>query len=367
MQVKDIIRIMDTFAPPRLAESWDNVGLAVGDPEMPVNRILLALSPSMDVFEAAAAQGANMVVTHHPFIFKGLKTLRTDTATGRAAAFCIRHDIAVFCAHTNLDITRGGVNDVLAARLGLTQVGDFVVTETAPAVKLVTFVPPDYSESVKQALLDAGAGCQGDYDSCARQTEGTGQFRPNEAAHPWQGRPGTLEHTAETRLEVLVDDDRLSAVMSALHAAHPYEEPAFDVLHNHGRVRRESIGRLGELPEPVRLGDWLRNVKQALGISTLRFAGDGDRYVRRVACCGGSAAEYLRDAHRCGADVYVTGDVKYHDAQAALELGTAIVDVGHFGGEHPVLETVRTLLEREGGQELGVEIWSGERDFLKNM
>lgn len=364
MKVADVISIMDAFAPPKLAESWDNPGLTIGDPEAEVHKILLALTPTLEVFQAAQAQGADMVVTHHPFIFKGLKTLRTDTAAGRAASFCIRHGIAVFCAHTNLDITRGGVNDVLADRLGLVNVRDFVVTETAPSVKLVTFVPPDYAESVKKALFAAGAGCQGNYADCSWQTEGQGQFRPNGSAHPYLGEADQLERTSETRLEVLVEDDKLSAVLAALRAAHPYEEPAFDLLHNHGFVRRQSLGRVGDLPQAQPLGQWLQEVKEHLNLPYVRYTGSASRMIRTVACCGGSAAEYLNDAARCGADCYVTGDTKYHNAQAALELDVALVDVGHFGGERPVLEKIRDLLlaQTDG---LQVEIWEEEKDFYE--
>ena len=364
MKVSDVMSIMDAFAPQHLAESWDNPGLAIGDPEAEVHKILLALTPTLQVFEAAQARGADMVVTHHPFIFKGLKTLRTDRAAGRAADFCIRHGIAVFCAHTNLDIARGGVNDVLADRLGLVNVRDFVVTETVPSVKLVTFVPPDHAESLKQALFAAGAGSQGNYDACCWQTEGRGQFRPNAAAHPYLGRVYQVEQTPETRLEVLVDDDKLAAVLAAFRAAHPYEEPAFDILHNHGFVRRESIGRVGDLPQALPLGTWLEEVKQSLDLPLLRYTGPADRMIRTVACCGGSAAEYLADAARCGADCYVTGDTKYHNAQAALEMGLALVDVGHFGGERPVLEKVRDLLvDQAAGTQ--VEIWEEEKDFYE--
>lgn len=365
MQVKDIMQALEELAPTSLKEDWDNVGLQLGDPEASVRRVLLALTPSEAVVQEAVRLGANLIVSHHPFIFKGVKTLRTDSAIGRMAQCCMKHDVAIYAAHTNLDIAQGGVNDVLAERLGLVDVRGLVETASHSRYKFVTFVPPEHLETVKQALFAAGAGAQGAYDSCAWSANGTGQFRPLDGAAPFLGAVGKLEQVCETRLEVLVDASRLGAVLSALHTAHPYEEPAVDVLENVGSRASEYLGRIGRLPEPLPFAEWLAQVKQALGLSVVSYAGPTDGVVNRVALCGGSATDFYSAAIAKGADVYVTGDMKYHDAQEAIERGVPMVDVSHFAGERPVLAALERVLKARFGDDLIVTIAENETNFIQ--
>lgn len=367
MQVRDIMQVLEAFAPLRLKEDWDNVGLQIGDPQAPVRKVLLALTPCEAVAQEAIDKGADMIVTHHPFIFKGVKSLRADSAIGRVSQCCIKHDIALYCAHTNLDVTTGGVNDVLAARLGLTDVRGLVETWSQPRYKLVTFVSVRHAEPVKAALFAAGAGAQGAYEACAWQVNGQGQFKPLVGADPYLGTVGEVTACEEVRLEVLVDADRLPAVLDALVAAHPYEVPAYDVLRSEADKERAAIGRIGQLAAPVRLGDWLETVKQALDLSVLTYAGDADRMVQTVALCGGSATEYLHAAKAKGADVYVTGDMKYHDAQQAIEIGLPMVDVSHYGGERPVLWRIEQLFKEAFGTQLDVAISEKEENFMQYL
>ena len=365
MQVKDIIEVLEALAPQHLKEDWDNVGLQLGDPEAPVRRVLLALTPSLTVVEEAVRRQVDLIVSHQPFIFKGVKTLRTDTAIGRMSQRCLKHDIAIYSAHTNLDIARGGVNDVLAARLGLVDVEGLSETARQPRYKLVAFVPLTHLEPLKQALFDAGAGSQGAYDSCAWTVNGCGQFRPQQNATPYLGTPGSLEQVEEARLEVLVDHDRLPAVLTALHAVHPYEEPAYDVFASALSATTESLGRVGRLPEPQPFARWLETVKQALGLEVVAVAGPQPEVVERVALCGGSATEFLGAAKKCGADVYVTGDMKYHDAQQAVEMDMTMVDVSHYAGERPVLGLLADVLQKRFGEALDVVIAEDEENFIQ--
>lgn len=364
VKVKDIAGIVESLAPMRLKEEWDNVGLQLGDPEAPVQRILLALTPSLNVVEEAVALGADMIVSHHPFLFKGTKTLCTDTAIGAISRLCFKHDIAIYCAHTNLDIAQGGVNDVLAERLGLTDVELLAETERRVRYKVVVFVPLDHLEAVKQAMFAAGAGAQGAYEACAWTVSGEGQFLPKEGAEPFLGKVGCVERVDEARLEVLVDSERLPDVLAAMKKAHPYEEVAYDVFQNEASVVRQGLGRIGRLPSPKRLDAWLEDVKQCLDLSLLAFAGDGTRMVECVALCGGSATEFLSLAKAKGADVYVTGDMKYHDAQQALEMDLPMVDVSHFAGERPVLSRLQTLLKDACGGTVDVHISEKESNFI---
>ena len=365
MRVKDIMNQLERLAPPMLKEDWDNIGLQIGDPDAEVKRVLLALTPSLTVVEEAVEVHADLIVTHHPFIFKGVKSLRTDTAIGRMSQLCLKHDIALYAAHTNLDIARGGVNDVLAERLGLVDVEGLEETLVQPRYKVVVFVPLSHLETVKEALFAAGAGQQGDYGACAWTVTGQGQFCPLEGAEPYLGHVGTVEHVQEARLEVLVDHDALNAVLSALHQSHPYEEPAYDVLVNKASAVRESLGRVGRLPQPKVFSEWLEDVKKALELPVVSFAGPADGLVERVALCGGSATEFLHRAKQLGADVYVTGDMKYHDAQQAVELGLPMVDVSHYAGERPVLSRLSSFLTDVYGAELDVTISKKEENFIQ--
>ena len=364
MQVRDVMQVLENLAPVHLKEEWDNVGLQLGHPEAAVGRVLLALTPSETVVEEAIRLGADMIVSHHPFIFKGVKTLRCDRTLGRMAEQCIKHDIALYCAHTNLDVALGGVNDVLAERLGLVKVEGLIETQAQPLHKLVVFVPETHLEQVKAALFSAGAGAQGAYSQCAWSVSGEGQFRPEAGAAPYLGTVGALTRVKEVRLEVLVEEDKLAAVLAAMQAAHPYESVAYDVFTDHASVQRAYLGRIGRLPAPQSLGAWLSVVKETLGLPVVSYAGDPERRVEHVALCGGSAAEFLTQAKAKGADVYVTGDVKYHDAQAALELGMALVDVSHYGGERPVLARLQEFLEKNLDESVQVSISEAENNFI---
>lgn len=365
MQVKDIVRAMETLAPIHLKEDWDNVGLQIGGPEDKADRVLLALTPSEKVVEEAVERGCDMIVTHHPFIFKGVKTLRTDTVIGRMSHACIKHDIALYCAHTNLDIAQGGVNDVLAARLGLVNVRGLQQTAEAPRYKVVVFVPMTHAEAVKAAMFHAGAGAQGNYEFCAWSVVGNGQFAPKSGANPYLGEIGKVETVEETRLEVLVERAQLHAVIDAMLRAHPYEEVAYDIFVNKGSATRAYLGRIGELPSEMRLSDWLLQIKDVLNVPVVSVAGDAERMVKTVALCGGSACELLDDAKRAGGDVFITGDMKYHDAQRAIEMGMTMVDVSHFGGERPVLSALQSYLTETFNEGLCIEISEKEESFIK--
>lgn len=367
MQVKDIIAVLERLAPQHLKEEWDNVGLQIGDPEAEVRRVLLALTPSLDVVEEAVRVKADLIVSHHPFLFKGVKALRTDSAVGRMSQLCFKHDIAIYAAHTNLDIAKGGVNDVLAERLGLVDVKGLEKTTALPRYKVVTFVPEKHLETVKEAMFAAGGGKQGDYSCCAWSVSGQGQFYPEAGAHPALGQVGALEKVTEVRLEMLVDSGFLAAVLAALHKVHPYEEPAVDVLTNEASYEHEYLGRVGRLPKPRAFMEWLEDVKKQLGVPQISFAGPSDGVIERVALCGGSATEFLACAKACGADVYVTGDMKYHDAQQAVEMGLPMVDVSHFAGERPVLTKLMHVLRQAFGEALDVCVSQDEKNFIQYL
>jgi len=337
-----IVAALERLAPRSLAAGWDNVGLLVGDPEQEVATLLVALDVTPQVAELAVAEGVDMIVAHHPLILKSLNAIRTDTPQGRTLATLLSAGIAVAAAHTNLDAAAGGVNDALAARLGLTGLRPLVVDGRERLLKLAVFVPEDHVENVRQAIAAAGAGHIGNYSHCTFQVAGTGTFLPLEGTNPFLGEQGKLEYAAEYRLETILPEAAAPRVIDAMVRAHPYEEVAYDLYAMENPGREFGLGRIGRLASPEPFAAFAARVKAALGLDRLRVAGPTDREVATVAVCGGNGANLITAA--AGADVFVTGDVKSHEALEAAALGLTLVDAGHFATERPAVETAAAHL-----------------------
>lgn len=349
-RLQDIIGLLNQFFPPSLAEDWDNVGLQVGDPESFIRRAVLALDPSEKVMQAAIDANAEAVICHHPLLFKPLKRVATTDAVGRTVRLAIRHDVSVFSLHTNLDRGRQGLNDWLGRQLGLQKCQPLLQGNSGELVKLITFVPRDHVDAVLTVLFKAGAGQIGNYDSCSFRHSGTGTFRPGEGTNPFLGRIGELEQADEIRLETIVPRERLGRVTRRLLEAHPYEEVAYDLVPLENRRPDIGLGRIGLLAEPTTLQEFASQVRAALGADHLRCVGSPAGEIRKVAVCGGSGASLLFEAQRQGANALVTGDIKYHEARQAEELGIALIDAGHFASERLMAGHLAALLTEEGRQ-----------------
>ncbi len=363
-RIQDLVGLVHRLYAQELAEEWDNVGLQVGDPRAPLERVLIALDPSTAAIQAAQAAGAQALVTHHPLIFSPLKRLTPDNATGAAIWTAVRSGVAVISAHTNLDSAAAGLNVWLAEALGV-QEGQPLQTIAGDYLKLVVFVPAGHEASIADAVFAAGGGQIGAYEGCSFRAPGVGTFRPGEGTSPFIGQPGEAEQVQEFRFETIVPRARLARVLEALTAAHPYEEVAYDLIPLQNRVPGAGLGRIGRLPAPVTLAAFAAQVKTALGCGHLRLVGDASRQVRKVALCGGSGAGLLRAAHRQGADVLVTGDVKYHDARQAEELGLALIDAGHFSTEQLMVTRMADALgvaARQNNWNLNFDAYTGEED-----
>jgi len=350
-KLSDILGIINKISPAGLAESWDNPGLQVGDPSAVVSRVMVALDATPAVIESAIQGDCQLLVTHHPLIFKALKTISTATTQGRSIHSAIRGGLGIVCMHTNYDIADGGLNDVLAGKLGLAACAPLQVTARQELAKLVVFVPEGHLESLRRALLPH-AEQLGAYRDCSFSAAGEGTFTPLDGARPFIGTVGELEKVPEYRLELLLDRARLPQAIKALVAAHPYEEPAYDIYPLHNSGTETGLGRIGTLPEAVQLADYAARVAEQLGAPGTRFVGDPAATVKRVALCSGSGASVMRSAVRAGADVLLTGDVKYHEAREAEDLGIALIDAGHFHTEIIMAAAVRdrlTHLLREAG------------------
>jgi dinuclear metal center YbgI/SA1388 family protein len=347
--VASVAAALAEFAPPALAADWDRVGLLAGDPVAPVTRVLVAHDLVEAVLDEAAACGAELIVCYHPPLFAPLAAVRADQVEERRVWRAVREGRSLYATHTALDHAPRGTNEFLAEALGLTVVGALrPLAAPAERVKLVTFVPRERTDAVAAALAAAGAGRIGDYAECGFRVAGEGTFRGLAGSRPAVGEAGRLERVAEDRLEMVVPRAGLAEVVSALRAAHPYEEVAFDVYALEA-VASPVLGggRLAELAEAETLEAFVARVEAALAPRHLRFVGDGALLVRRVALVAGSGASFLADAVAAGADVLVTGDVRHHEALRAARSGLALVDPGHFASERPVcFETAAWLRQR---------------------
>ncbi len=338
-----IASAIEKLASLELAESWDNVGLLVGSPEKEVKKALLTLDVTAVVIEEAAEKGAGVIIAHHPFPFRPMKNVRTDTSNGNVMAMLLKRDISVYAAHTNLDAAEGGVNDALSQALHLQSVLPLRPVRQS-LVKIVAYVPPGHVEAVWQAMSGAGAGHVGKYSQCGFRVTGTGTFLPEEGASPYIGKLHQLSTVEEVRIETVAPVSLSAGVVQALLDAHPYEEVAYDVYSLQNDRVRGGLGRVGDLAQPRSLRDFVTQVKMNLGVPGIRFVGADDTRVQRVAVCGGSGMDVAEAARRSGAQVLVTGDIRYHDAQDALASGLCLVDAGHFGTEYPVLAELKEYL-----------------------
>ncbi|TIC85706.1 Nif3-like dinuclear metal center hexameric protein [Nocardioides sp. GY 10127] len=344
----EVQSLLDAWYPPGTADSWDRVGRVWGADEHPVRRVLLAVDPAPVVAAEAEEWGADLLVVHHPLFLKGVHGFTPATPKGRTLTTLVRAGCALVTAHTNADLAEGGVSEAMALALGLEDVAPLVPDAARPAGpaldKLGVYVPVGDAEALRAVLAAAGAGRIGDYDQASFTTRGEGRFRPLDGANPTIGTVGVPEVVDEVRIEVVLPRAARAEVVAAMIAAHPYEEPAYDVTEladpAAGAPVRTGTGRVGTLPQPLTLAEFARHVGAALPSTAggVRAGGDPDRLVRRVALCGG-AGDFLLDTVRArgaadAVDVYVTSDLRHHPASEFLEHGdVALVDVPHWAAE----------------------------------
>jgi len=349
-RIQDLNGLLNALYPAQFAEDWDNVGLQVGDPLARVDRVLVCLDPTREALAEAAERHTQAIISHHPLIFKPLKQLTPNSETGSLVWEAVRSDIAVFSLHTNLDRANPGLNDWLAEKLQLEGCQPLLLGRGDELFKLVVFVPEGHLEVVAEALFAAGAGQIGNYDRCSFRTAGTGTFRGGEGTDPFLGAPGETEQASEQRLETIVPRERLARVTRALLKAHPYEEVAYDLIPLANQRSDIGLGRIGRLAQATTLEAFAASVKQILGCAALRWTGQAGQKVAKVAVCGGSGASLLQEAVRQGADVLVTGDVKYHEARSALEQGVGLIDAGHFATEHLMVAGLTKALSQAAAE-----------------
>lgn len=371
MTAEDYTQLVEEMAPLYLAEEWDHCGLQLGDLSSLVERVMISLDVSPEVIKEVVKKRVQLLISHHPLFFQPLKGIDLQTKTGQLIKEALVEGLIIYSAHTNLDNCSGGINDYLASLLHLEDTRPLKATCHQRFFKLVVFVPPDHLEGVQEALSSAGAGWIGNYSHCTFQLLGEGTFKPLEGSHPFIGNKGRLEQVQEVRLETIIPREKETPIIAALMAAHPYEEVAFDVYPLENIGRSFGPGRLGYLPEGLPLQSLVEKVKDIFNLTSIQLIGANDnlqRTIERVALCSGSGGHLMDEAIDGGAQIYLTGDLKYHQLRQALDYGLLVLSVPHHVTEKVGLMSLRDHLLKEGREKgysfellMAQETFPGER------
>lgn len=344
-QLKTIAAAIEEFAPLQYQEDYDNSGLQVGNPEEHVSSALVCIDVTEEIVDQAIQEGYPLIISHHPLIFKGIKRISNCTEQERILYKAIKHDIAIYAAHTNLDSVANGVSGKLCQHLGLNDC-NILQPHKAQLAKIVTFVPTGHAEQVRNAMLSVGAGHIGNYDFCSYNTIGFGTFRAGEHATPFVGRLGELHTEEEVRIETIAERTSVGKVIAALRNAHPYEEPAYDIYSLENTLPHVGLGMVGMLPTPVKTDDFLATLKKQLNLPAIRHTKPAKEVVQRIAVCGGSGASLIGAAIAAKADVYITADVTYHRFFEA-EGKILLADIGHYESEQLAIDIIQELLTKK--------------------
>jgi dinuclear metal center YbgI/SA1388 family protein len=353
-----VTSFLKRFAPLELAEDWDNVGLLVGDADADARKVMTCLTVTPASAAEAIEEQAGLIVSHHPVLFRPTQRLTANAPQSKMLLDLIRAGVAIYSPHTAFDNAPGGINDILARRLGLVDVSPLRPIQRAGKCKIVVFVPEPDLEKVSDALFRAGAGVIGEYAQCSYRVTGVGTFFGSDASNPVVGQKGRREEVSELRLEVVCPERHVASAIRAMRAAHSYEEPAFDVYPLQDYVH-PGAGRIGKLASPATLDAFAALVKERLDARQVQVQGHADRRVERVALACGAGGEFLHDAIRSRADVFLTGEMRFHDHLAAEAQDLALVLPGHYATERPGVEELAELLQK---QFRDLQVWASQRE-----
>jgi dinuclear metal center YbgI/SA1388 family protein len=366
VKLSDIISIMEKIAPSGLAEGWDNSGLQVGDRDWPVKKIWIALDPTPEVVDAACKNKIDLLVTHHPLIFGPLKSIDFGSATGSVIHNAAKGGLAVFSAHTNLDSAQNGLNDLLALRIGLKNIRPLCVSEKLGKCKFVVYVPSGHEHNIMKSIFETKAGVIGSYTCCSFRVSGKGTFRPGSSAKPFTGRIGEILDADEVRIEAVAQNEDVPQLIEHVRKCHPYETMAYDVYPLCGYENgRSGMGRIGELSEKTELYILAEKIKNELDLKNVKISGNPRLSVTHAAVCTGSGSSLMKDFIKSEAQVYITGDLRYHDARTSEAEGRGLIDIGHFASEHIIVEELAKRLRnmtRKAGYDVSVKACGIERD-----
>ena len=363
--IADIIKAMESLAPSRLAEEWDNVGLQIGDRNQPVKTIRVALDPTPDVVNAASKDGVDLLITHHPLIFHPLKFIHLDTPMGSIIQTALKRRMAIFSAHTNLDSAINGLNDILAHRIGLNDLKVLGNTKQTENYKLVVYVPAAYHQTIMTSLFETNAGEIGNYSCCSFSNKGEGTYKPGPSSKPFSGKTGEISYVDEVRIETIVRKNDVINVVDHIKKNHPYETMTYDIYPLLSYDRKQGPGRIGKLDNSMDLKSFALSIKTKLGLNHLKVAGNPNLMIETVAVCSGSGSGLINQFVASGAQVYVSGDLGYHDAKTAEALNLGIIDIGHFASEHLIVDVLTRRLKQvlsEVGIDIKVEAYKLEHE-----
>jgi len=345
MLLNTITKELESIAPLQLQESYDNSGLLIGRPDSVITGVIITLDVTEEILKEAISKKCNLIIAHHPLIFKGIKSITGRNSIERIVEEAIKNDIAIYAIHTNLDNVDNGVNDILCQKLGLINT-QILSVKSGLLRKLVTFCPIDHAEKVRESIFNAGAGQIGNYDNCSFNASGEGSFRALEDTNPFVGEKGKLHFEKETRIETIYPVYHERAILKALFEAHPYEEVAYDIYPLANNFKQVGAGMIGELESPKDETEFLKDIKKITGTGCVRHSALTGRKIKKVAVCGGSGSFLIPDALKHQADIFITGDVKYHeffDAEGKM----LIADVGHFESEQFSKELIYSILMKK--------------------
>lgn len=363
--IADIIRIMDGIAPQRLAEAWDNVGLHYGDPDWPVSTVFVSLDPTLKAVESAAAAGANLLITHHPLIFKPVNHLNVKTPVGAIIDLAARKKIAVFCAHTNLDSVMGGINDVLAEKIGMDVTGPLSFIPGEQQYKLVVFTPPGNADRIMDAVFaNVSVERPGNDAHCAFYNEGTCQCLSDKNGEARTGTVGRLTRTGEIRIEFSLGQSELDDVVGIIKNSHE-EMVTYDVYPLFQARSGNGLGRIGEFAQTRSLLELTKDIKHALSLKMVKFAGPEDLQIKTAAVCSGGGSGMTGDFLASKAQVYISGDMNHHAAIDIVASGRGLIDIGHFTSEQIIVPTLCSRIRAEAEKSnipVSVIPWTREPD-----
>lgn len=346
MKIKQIAAKIDELVPLKLAQDWDNVGLLVGDAKQDVKNALLTIDVTKEVVAEAKRLRTDLIISYHPVIWDGLK----QVTAGDVVYDLVRAGISVFSIHTALDVVTGGVNDGLAEMIGIADakpIGDYVADPAGDSYKLIVFVPIKTAAKVSNAIFAAGAGAIGNYSNCGFENQGIGSFKPLEGATPAIGKKGRLEKVDEIRFETIVPAEKLGKVITAMKNAHPYEMPAFDIVKLYDNPDRFGLGRVGKLEKPVRVKKIIESIKKQTGAKAFGIVGDDKRIVKSAAVCAGSCGKIINQVIAAGCDLYLTGELKHHQALAAQQASLTCICLSHTVSERFILKKLAKRLQKQ--------------------
>ena len=359
--LQQIITLMSKLAPQSEAMDWDNVGIQVGDYSNNIEKVLISLDINNNVIDEAIDNNIDLIISHHPLIFNGLKNIHTQTATGNIIIKAIKNNIAIYSAHTNMDIAEEGLNDFLADKLDIVDPEVLSIENEHKRYKLAVYVPMEDADNLREVLFEKGAGVIGNYSKTSFNINGKGTFKPGDNTNPHIGNKGQNEKVKETKIETIVNSKDIQKVIKAMIRNHPYEEVAYDVYELPLQSYYTGIGRIGYLNKEITLEEYSKKIKSVLNIDKLKVRGNLNQKIKKIAICSGSGADFINNANSQGADLYITGDVKFHEAQLAEELDLNLIDAGHFETEVIFKELVFDYLKNKFKENtLDVEIYKSK-------